>query len=352
MPDDRDADATDNDTAPSDPTAQPDPIAAARAGCLKLFVGFLIANAVGFGLAAWVALTQGPGWLLPVAFFGPGAAYLLVFGATAIPRFVRQAREAVATAPSPESAAAVAAGEGVEAGTAAKPPTASRDAGDALPTVTVAGTEPGAVLAHRLKQVGVPWGCQFGCLVVAAVFWNGILSSFVVNVIRGWNRGGLVRWGELLFLSPFLAVGLVMIGAALYTGLAWFVSSLVGRVAVELSGHPLAPGAAGRVHVAQAGLVPLGRVRVGLVCTEEATYVAGTSNSTAKKEVEKHPVADPDATGGALPLTAEFTVPRGAMHTFHAPNNKVTWTVRVTGRALGVLPYRADFGFTVSPEDP
>jgi hypothetical protein len=350
MPDDRDPD-TDTDT---DAPVPPDPVAAARAGCLKLFVGFLFADLVGFGLAAWVMIAQGPGWLVPVAFIAPGAVFLLVFAVPAVPRFIRQAREAVATAPSPESAAAVAAGEGVEAGTAAKPRAASGEGGDAHPTVTVADTEPGAVLAHRLKRVGVPWGCQFGCLVVAALFWNGILSTFVVNVVRGWNRGGLIRWGELLFLLPFLLVGLAIIAAALYAGLAWFVSCLVGRVVAELSDHPLAPGDAGRVHVAQAGLVPLGRVRVWLVCTEEATYVAGTSQSTAKKEVEKHPVADadPDATGGSLPLTAEFAAPRDAMHTFYAPNNKITWTVRVTGRALGVLPYRADFGFTVSPEHP
>ncbi|VTU01169.1 Uncharacterized protein OS=Blastopirellula marina DSM 3645 GN=DSM3645_05800 PE=4 SV=1 [Gemmataceae bacterium] len=348
MPDDRDPDT--DSLAPSDPAARPDPVAAARSGCLKLFLGFLFADVVGFALAAWVLIAQGPGWLVPLAFVGPGAMFLLVFGGAEIPRLIRQAREAVAAAPSPESAAAVAAGEGVEAGTAARPRTAGREAGDAHPTVAVADTEPGTVLAYRLKPVGVPWGCQFGCLVVAALFWNGILSTFVVNVVRGWNRGGLIRWGELLFLSPFLLVGLAIIAAALYAGLNWIVSSLVGRVVAELSDHPLAPGAAGRVHVAQGGIVPLGRVTVWLVCTEEATYVAGTSKSTAKKEVEKHPVADPEATGGSLPLTAEFAVPRDAMHTFHAPNNKIAWTVRVTGRALGVLPYRADFGFTVSPE--
>jgi hypothetical protein len=349
MPDDRDPDT--DPLAPSDPAVRPDPVAAARSGCLKLFVGFLIADVVGFALAAWVALAQGPGWLVPLAFVGPGAMFLLVFGGAEIPRLIRRAREAVAAVPSPESSAAAAGGEGVEAGLYARPRTASRDAGDAPPTVAGSNTEPGAVLAHRLGRVGVPWGCQFGCLVVAAVFWNGILSTFVVNVVRGWNRGGLVRWGELLFLSPFLLVGLAVGLAALYSGLNWIVSCLVGTVAVELSDHPLAPGAGGRVHVAQGGIVPLGRVAVWLVCTEEATYVAGTSKSTAKKEVEKHPVADPEATGGSLPLTAEFVVPRDAMHTFHAPNNKIAWTVRVTGRALGVLPYRADFGFTVSPED-
>ena len=346
MPDDRDADANTPDAG-----LPLDPVAAARAGCTKLFLGFLVADAVGVALAAWVLFANnGPGWLVPVAFLAPGAAFLIVFGAPVLPRLVRQAREAVASAPSPESSAAAAGGEGVEAGLSARPRTANRDAGDALPTVTVAPTTPGTALAHQLGRVGVPWGCQFGCLVFAALFWNGILSTFVLNVVRGWNRGGLVRWGEVLFLTPFLLIGLAVVLAALYTGLNWVVSCLVGTVAVELSDHPLAPGAAARLHVAQGGLVPLGRAAVWLVCTEEATYVAGTSKSTAKKEVEKHPAADPDQTGGALPLAAEFVVPGGAMHTFHAPNNKIAWTVRVTGRALGVLPYRADFGFTVAPE--
>lgn len=342
MPDDRDTDPLDTDAPDADPPSS----GPARSGCMKLFLGFLFADFVGVALAAWVLFAQGPGWLVPVAFFAPGAAFLIVFVVPALPRLARQAREAVANAPSPESSAAAAAGEGVEAGLAAK----LRTDRDDFPTVKVAETDPGTSLAHRLKRVGVPWGCQFGCLVFAALFWNGILSTFIANVVRGWNRGGLVKWGEVLFLTPFLLVGLAVILAALYAGLNWIVSCLVGRVVVEVSDHPLAPGGAGRLHVAQAGLVPLGRVSVLLVCTEQATYVAGTSKSTAKKEVETHPVADPDATGGSLPLAAELTVPRDAMHTFAAPNNEINWAVRITGRALGVLPYRADFGFTVSPE--
>ena len=131
----------------------------------------------------------------------------------------------------------------------------------------------------------------------------------------------------------------------------WFASQLVGRVEVELSGHPLAPGVAVRLHVAQAGLVPLAGVVVALICTEEATYVAGTSKSSAKKEVAKHALAEAESNpdGAGLPLSANFAVPAEAMHSFEAPNNKINWTIRVTGRVLGLLSFSDDYGVTVAP---
>jgi hypothetical protein len=126
---------------------------------------------------------------------------------------------------------------------------------------------------------------------------------------------------------------------------------MAGTVDVELSAHPLAPGMRAQLHVAQSGPFSLGRVTVALVCAEEASYVAGTSKSTARNEVVNLTVADPEQSpdGGGVPLTAEFTVPAGVMHSFEAPNNKIVWTVSVTGRVLGLFPYSEDYGVTVSP---
>jgi len=332
-----------------EPGPERNPPQEAFSSCVWLLGGFIIAGGVGLALAFWAAIAKGPGWLIPLAFFGPGVAFLLVFGATAIPRLIRQAREAARNAPSPESAAAAAAGEGVEAGLKAKPITTEDR--DEFPTIEIAKTQPGRTLSHRIIRAGMAASCQFGCFLFLAVFWNGIVGVFVYQLFIKWNRGGVFQWLEALFLSPFALIGLVLIGATLYAALNWFVFSLVGQVEVELSDHPLVVGSRAHLNIAQSGLVPLARVSVWLICTEEATYVAGTSKSTAKKEIAKHLIADPDEnpSGGGLPLAAEFTVPHDAMHSFDAPNNKLNWTVRVTGRVLGVLPYRDDYSVTIIP---
>lgn len=332
------------------PPPQPPPVS--LPGCASwLVVGFLVTGLIGMGLAFWVVQNNGPQWLIPVAFFGPPVVLVVVFGLVTVPRFLRQLREAQRNAPSPESVAAAAGGEGVEAGTAT-PPAPVADADD-FPAVPVVATQPGKVLAHRLERAGMTPGCQFGCAVGLAAFWNGIVSVFVYKQVDRWNKGQPVEWFEALFLVPFVVIGLVLVGAALYAGLQWFVSLLAGKVEVEVSDHPLCGGATFRFHVGQTGSFRIGRVSVALVCSEEATYVAGTSKSTAKKEVASHAVADPDQSpdGGGLPLTAEFAVPADAMHSFEAPNNKIKWVLRVTGRVLGVLPFRDDYTVAVVPRE-
>jgi hypothetical protein len=207
------------------------------------------------------------------------------------------------------------------------------------------------VLAHRLPRAGLAPGCQFGCAVGGAAFWNGIVGVFVYQLFDQWNRGRGFQWLQALFLIPFVAVGLLLFLVVLAAAVKWLVSGLVGRVEVEVSAHPLAPGARVRFRVAQTGLFPVARVSVRLVCTETATYVAGTSKSTANREVALHDVSTPEANpdAGGLPLDAEFTVPADAMHSFDAPNNKINWTVRVTGRVLGLLPFSDQYTFTMAP---
>ncbi|MCE9568313.1 MAG: hypothetical protein K8U57_40450 [Planctomycetes bacterium] len=335
---------TDDNPEPQLPTGT-----MSRYACVWFFVGCSVAGLVGVGLALWAAFAQAPVWILPVAFLGPPVAFVLICGSFALPRAIRAAREAVRNAPSPESEAAAAAGAGVEAGTKAES-TPIEERGE-FPTVEVEETQPGKVLPHSILRTGVPPGCQLGCIAVIAVIWNSVVSGFVLPILARWNRGQVVQWVEVLFLTPFVLIGLVLIGATLYAALNWIVSLLVGRVAVELSNHPIAIGATVRIQLAQYGLVPLARVKVRLICTEEATYVAGTSQSTAKREVVTKLISDPDEapTGGGLPLAAEFIVPPDAMHSFSAPNNKIKWTVCVTGRVLGLLPFRNDFNVTVSP---
>lgn len=173
---------------------------------------------------------------------------------------------------------------------------------------------------------------------------------FVFQLVGKWNRGGVFQWFETLFLAPFILVGIGLIVAVLLAGLKWIVAGLTGQVEVEISTHPLSLGETVRIHVNQSGQFPLGSVVLVLLCTEEATYVAGTSKSTATRVVVRHPISQPDENpnGGSLPLSTEFTVPADAMHSFDAPNNKIHWTIRVIGRVLGVLPFSSNYRLTVT----
>jgi hypothetical protein len=301
---------------------------------------------ISIGLFALAVQANAPFGLAAAALFGLPVLVAILGGAIMIPQLVREFREYRRNTPSPESIAA--AGAGVEAAPLHDipdhgPPLA---ASPALPEVS---TAPGVVLAHRLERADMPPGCQFGCSVLAALFWNGILSLFLWRLIADWNRMGAFRWFNAAFLVPFVLVGIVLILAVLATAVRWFASGLIGKIEVELSTHPLAAGGSSRIHVAQRGLIALRRVELQLICTEAATYVAGTSTATANKEVVQHLIADPDQNlAGGLPLEVDFTAPADAMHSFEAPNNKITWTLRVTARILG-LGFREDYRLAVVP---
>lgn len=307
-------------------------------GCALWLAGEFVASLVGLALAFFVVQANAPGWVFPLVFFGPPVLFTLIMAGIYLPPLLRDMREQARNAPSPESVAAVRDSTDLDASEI-----------DVATTVPTLATEPGRVLAHSLPRADLSPGCKFGCTVGMTLFWNGIVSIFVFNLWKGWNVLGWFRWLYAAFLTPFVIVGLVLVVAVIVAAYKWFVSWFVGRVEVELSAHPLVPGGTARARVAQRGLVPLRGVMVSLVCTEEATYVAGTSTATDKHEVARHRLADPDDHPGGLPLEFEFTVPADAMHSFEAKNNRIKWTVLVTGRAMG-LPFRDDYSAIVSPE--
>jgi len=74
-----------------------------------------------------------------------------------------------------------------------------------------------------LKPKSSPLAKLLGTILVA-LFWNGIVSVFVYQVIEMWrtSQGGGVKWLFTLFLTPFLAIGLVMIAGIGYYFVALF----------------------------------------------------------------------------------------------------------------------------------
>ncbi len=333
------------DDAPPEPAPRP---LARTIG--RLVAGFLVAVFIGFALAAVAFVANAPVWVGPLVFLVTIAGYFLIAAVIILPPALRQMREAVRNAPSPESVAAATAGESVSAGATT---IAGDPRPDPAPTMPDLTTTPGKVLAHQLPRAGMNAAVQFGCAIFVALFWNGIVSVFVYQFVSKWARGGfpngIFNWLQVLFLLPFVVVGLFLLLAVISLGLRWLITLMVGKLEVEVSVHPLTPGGSSSLHIAQRGLFGIGRVNAALVCTESATYTAGTSRSTATREVFAQPVIDPeenpDATG--LPVAMDFRVPIEAMHSFEAPNNTIAWAIRVKGRVMGLLPFGDDYSVVV-----
>jgi hypothetical protein len=163
--------------------------------------------------------------------------------------------------------------------------------------------------------------------IFLAVFWNGIISIFLSQVIAGWRHGS-APWFDTLFLTPFLLVGLFLVGLVFYQLLAMANP----RPRLRLQAGRIQPGAdvhlawtlSGRVH-------RLGRLSVYLEGREEATYTRGTDRTTDRETFCTMIIADAETVPEFARGSARFSIPPDAMHSFAAPHNKVVWSLKVRG---------------------
>ncbi|MBN9517706.1 hypothetical protein J0H58_04165 [bacterium] len=304
----------------------------------SLMSAFLLVGVVSIGGVILVQLLGAPFWVTPIVFFAP-PVMLAVFAWPHLRTLPRRLKRA---APSPEKAAASVTTPRLPTELTTEP----TDPND-FPTVPAGGTPPGSHLAHRLADADLGAGCACLGVLGAAAFWNGIVGVFVWQAVQGLRRGN-PEWFLVVFLIPFVLVGLVLVAVAVAAAGVWVVSLLVGKVVVEVDAHPLVPGGRYRGHVAQGGPHRLTKVGVELACEEAATYTSGTTESTDKKVVATQLAELPEPLPAA-PLDFEFVVPAGAMHSFAAEKNRITWKLTVWGRVLGVLPYQRSFEVVVRP---
>ncbi|MFO0877737.1 MAG: DUF3592 domain-containing protein [Gemmataceae bacterium] len=306
------------------------------------FGGFIAAAAVSIALVMTFA-GKAPFWMIPVLFFGPFVVYILVLTRFVTPLFNRWKR----AMPSPERAAA--------ASLAQPDSTPDQELGRAVvlqetddwPTIPAGDDLPaGRQLTFQLTSDSHP-GCFLVGAFLLACFWNGIVSVFLFQVIAG-HQKGRPDWFLTLFLIPFLVVGVVLLGVVLFALYCLLTRLLAGHLRVELASHPLQAGDSCHFLVEQVGLVGLRQVRLVLKCVESAKYTAGTSTSTATKEVFRTEVAGP-APHLAEGLRGTLIVPPGVMHSFQGKHNSITWKLEVNGWVAGLLPHAQEYPVVVRP---
>jgi hypothetical protein len=183
------------------------------------------------------------------------------------------------------------------------------------------------------RQLGVPLRPglgPFGRLVAAtaaALFWNGIVSVFVVQLAGEWRAGAVPIFGSL-FLVPFVVVGLGLVAAVGYCLLATLNPRprlVLAEAVVPVGGSTLLRwGFAGRT----ARMV---RLNVTLQGREEATYRQGTDTKTDTEVFSTTTLVDTTNAWEIAQGETRVTVPAGTMHSFAADHNKVVWVLALHG---------------------
>ena len=190
------------------------------------------------------------------------------------------------------------------------------------PSAGFGGSGGPAVLEPKVSPLGKLVG-----IVLIALFWNGIVSVFVWQLVKSW-RAGSPDGCLTLFLIPFVLVGLVLLLGIPYQFLALFnprprLVLTPGRLVLG-SAADLAwsfRGKAGRIQ----------RLVIKLEGQEEADYTRGTDRVTAKEVFATIPLVDTALQSSIAAGSTRIEVPADTMHSFAAPDNRIVWTLLLQG---------------------
>jgi len=196
----------------------------------------------------------------------------------------------------------------------------------------------------RLASRSSRWGRVLG-ISFAALFWNGIVSVFAYQAWKAWERGR-PDWFLVLFLVPFVLVGIGLVLAILHSLLALrnprptlFVSSRTPLLGEELGLQWSFAGRRDRLE----------RLRIALVGREQATYQVGTDTRTATEDFFEHVVVDAPAPTCFALAQARFAIPDGSMHSFQSAHNKILWMLELEGKIRRWPDVRETYPLVVLP---
>jgi hypothetical protein len=219
----------------------------------------------------------------------------------------------------------------------------------------IPGAEPlrkGTRLAHRLVSTDSPWKAVAGVAALNLI-WNGLTGIFVFQAFWGEPN---IQWRIALIVTPFAIIGLVFLILLTVALGSAAIQLRIRQTIVELSDLPLRTGSRPRAFVLQPGNLPLRRLAVRLTCHEEADYLAGSTTSTATRQVQSITLFEQAemAVDGARPYQAEFEfeVPADVMHSFAAEHNRIRWSLNVSGEFHAWPGFERPFPIVVHPACP
>jgi len=167
-------------------------------------------------------------------------------------------------------------------------------------------------------------------ITIFALFWCGITSVFVTIAVKSWLRGD-PEWFLIIFITPFVLVGL---GALLYSVYSFFA---MFSPAPSIKLKPTAISLHGQATVSWSLNGRTGNIRhfsIYLIGEEVATYVQGTDTKTARETFYEQALIDTKdrrkiARGSAEIDLSALSTP--IMPSWKGAHNRIAWSLHVIG---------------------
>ena len=188
---------------------------------------------------------------------------------------------------------------------------------------------------------------NFAGVLLFALFWNGIVSIFVTQAVKSWGTNH-VEWLLSFFMIPFVLIGLGALAAVVYCFIALFNSKAI--VAVSNSRPQL--GEKVTVSWKIANSASIDKLEIFLRAEETAVYQTGGKNNrsqTAKNTFEELTLLNTTNREAIHMGKTQFVIPLNSMHSFDAPNNKITWLIVLHGDIKRRPDLKCEYPITVMP---
>ncbi|MHC4520485.1 MAG: hypothetical protein ACYTAS_18000 [Planctomycetota bacterium] len=149
-----------------------------------------------------------------------------------------------------------------------------------------------------------------------------------------------------LFMLPFVAIGIGLLGLIVYQFLALFNP----RPTLELSSTRVPLGGAAELSWTFTGRTDrIGEFSVALRGREYATYRRGTNTYTDDNTFYEMELYKTSHTAEIASGQVGFVLPSDTMHSFEADNNKIVWNLEVRGDIPKWPDVKESFPITVVP---
>lgn len=197
----------------------------------------------------------------------------------------------------------------------------------------------------KLEPAASRWGKAIA-IGSFALLWNGFLAVFFFAPNGLFQNFGWAQIGLILFMIPFVLVGLLMLYGTLHSVLEIFNPTV--EIAFSSGAVPLG----GQVDVAwqvQGNSERISKLTMSIQAVQQATYQRGTSTVTDVEVFEKLPVMESAELADIAFGSTSVTIPADSMHTFSAKRNKIKWRVVVEGKVKFAPDMVEEFEFRVTP---
>lgn len=210
---------------------------------------------------------------------------------------------------------------------------------------SAAGQGRSPVVAVAGQWMAVGGGQVKTCLgvLVAALFWNGVVSFGVRDAFGGLAGASWIDrisgGGLGLFMIPFVLVGLGLVVATLYA----FVAIFGPRYEIQLAEAALKPGKSTVVQWRRVG--GWGQPRdfvLLLVGREEATWSQGSGQSTARSVFYEQQLFETTVPLSMLQGRVELRIPDDGVPGFQGRHNKLCWLLCLRAGVPWLPDLRAD----------